>query len=101
MNNLKELQEAKFICSHCGQEYDFNLRRIKRYEDLDREVAYMRCPKDGSPAFPVLGEVEPPIVDPDPEKPTGPKEAIIGEGKIGEVVIAESASEAPSATEVA
>jgi len=43
--------EGKFICSHCGTEYEYNLHSIKRYKNGDQDILYQICPKDGSPVF--------------------------------------------------
>lgn len=43
--------EGKFVCSHCGTEYEYNPNAIRRYKVGEQDILFQICPKDGSPVF--------------------------------------------------
>jgi len=68
-----DLSKQKFKCSHCGAEYPFNSLAIKWQKNLNEDLYYQLCPKDGSPAFVMKEETESAIG----------KTAIVGKAIVG------------------
>lgn len=74
MKRLPDLTEEIFTCTICGHEYEYNPAALKRYMDLDSDIFYMRCPKDGGLALPEG------VID-------NNQSAIVGQAIVGEAMI--------------